>query len=269
MKFATRKLRSPLKWHGGKAYLARRIIEFFPDHETYVEPFAGGLNVLLNKRPSAVEVAGDLNVGLMNFYRVLTGGTDRLRRLLEMLPYSQGTFDAATELMADPTPLKWATGFLVRNRMSRGGMGKTFAWSDRLRGGLPGDLNAWHTILDELPALAERLAKVYFVEGDYSVVLGSFDSPKSLFYCDPPYLHETRTAKAVYDHEMHADRHSELLERLDRLEGHVVLSGYPSRLYDERLKHWGRFQFDMPNHAGQGRQKQRRTEVIWIKGASQ
>ena len=50
----TAKLRPAVKRHGGKAYLARRIIARFPGHETYVEPFAGGPSVLLNKPPAAL-----------------------------------------------------------------------------------------------------------------------------------------------------------------------------------------------------------------------
>ena len=34
-------LRPPVKWHGGKHYVARRICELFPAHHTYVEPFGG------------------------------------------------------------------------------------------------------------------------------------------------------------------------------------------------------------------------------------
>ena len=41
----------PLKWHGGKNYLARIIVEMMPSHIHYVEPFAGGLAVLLAKNP--------------------------------------------------------------------------------------------------------------------------------------------------------------------------------------------------------------------------
>ena len=40
-------LTQPLKWHGGKYYLAKRIIEEFPTHVHYVEPYFGGGSVLL------------------------------------------------------------------------------------------------------------------------------------------------------------------------------------------------------------------------------
>jgi DNA adenine methylase len=56
-------MRPAVKRHGGKHYLARRIIARLPGHRAYVEPFAGGLSVLINKRPCPIEVAGDLHPG--------------------------------------------------------------------------------------------------------------------------------------------------------------------------------------------------------------
>jgi DNA adenine methylase len=58
--------------------------------------------------------------------------------------------------------------------------------------------------------------------------------------------------------------HSRLLETITRCRGMVVVSGYPHPLYDKALAGWDRIEFDMPNHAGQGRSKQRRTEVLWL-----
>jgi DNA adenine methylase len=43
----------------------------------------------------------------------------------------------------------------------------------------------------------------------------------------------------------------------------VILSGYPSPLYDEALAGWSRLTLDMPNHAAGGRDKRRMTEVLW------
>jgi len=47
----TSPLTQPLKWYGGKHYLAQRIIDRMPRHLHYVEPFGGGLAVLLAKDP--------------------------------------------------------------------------------------------------------------------------------------------------------------------------------------------------------------------------
>jgi DNA adenine methylase len=88
----TAKLRPAVKRHGGKAYLARRIIARFPGHETYVEPFAGGLSVLLNKPPARTEVAGDLDAALVQFYVCLRDHTAELINRLRLIAYTAKSF---------------------------------------------------------------------------------------------------------------------------------------------------------------------------------
>jgi DNA adenine methylase len=79
-----------------------------------------------------------------------------------------------------------------------------------------------------------------------------------LVYCDPPYLHHTRTSSRRYRFEYGEKDHIELLELLKRLPCSVMLSGYPSRLYDELLTGWKSLELQVMNHAGV------RTEKIWF-----
>lgn len=237
-------------------------------HRVYTEPFAGGLNVLLNKRPAGREVAGDLNAGLINFWAVLRCRPGWLLDEVATLDYSRLNFGAALSWLSAPSGLLRAAGFLARNRFSRGGLGETFAWSDRLRGGRPGDANAWDTIRAELPAIAERVRDVEFRCCDALDLIRSCDGPDTLHYCDPPYLHETRTVRDAYAHEMTAARHAGLLAALNACRGAVLLSGYRSPLYDRELAGWTRHEFDLPNHSGQGRTKQRRVECVWVRPAT-
>jgi DNA adenine methylase len=274
LKTATRKLRPPIKRHGGKAYLARRIVALMPPHRTYVEPYLGGGSVLLNKPPAEREVAGDVDAGLMGFWSVLAADGATLADHLSAIAYSGSAFEHALEnrlygrtVLFDESPpsaeMVRAINFLVRNRFSRGGLGKTFAWSDRLRGGQPGDANAWETIRAELPAIAERVKNVEFHCCDALQLIRANDGPDTLFYCDPPYLHETRTVRDAYEHEMDRAAHEALLATLILCRGKVMLSGYRNALYDEALTGWRRVEFDMPNHSGQGKTKQRRVECLW------
>jgi DNA adenine methylase len=267
MTMATPKfLRPAVKTHGGKRYLARRIVARLPPHRVYVEPFAGGLSVLLNKPPAEVEVANDRNAALMAFYGVLR---DRPGELLDRLAghaYDRPTFAWSQAEGEAGDEVDAAARFLARNRMSRGGLGRDFAWSERLRGGRPGDLNAWETIKAELPRIAARLARVELRCRDALEVIREFDGPDTLFYLDPPYLPETRTALGTYAHEMGRADHVRLLEAIVRCRGMVAISGYPSPLYDDALRGWKRVPFDMACHAGQGRSKGRRVEVLWLRG---
>jgi DNA adenine methylase len=244
--------------------LARRILARLPDHRAYVEPFAGGLSVLLNKPPTAVEIAGDLNAGLVGFYRMLKGWPEELLARVRPLQYDAATFAWSLGPADGDDELGAAVRFLVRNRFSRGGLGRNFAWSDRLRGGRPGDLNAWETTKSELLRIARRLARVELRCQDAVEVIRETDGPGTLFYLDPPYLHGTRTAREVYDHEMGEAQHARLLETVVRCRGTVAISGYAHPLYDEALAGWERIEFDMPNHSSQARSKERRVEVLWL-----
>lgn len=274
MECATRKIRSPLKWHGGKSYLARRIISLFPPHSTYIEPYFGGGSVLLNKTPCDLEITGDLNAGLILMWRTLRDQGFLVADELRKTPYSSKSFAVAEEVLKrspEPRDIPVSCAFIVRNRMSRGGMGKDFAWSDRLRGKrrprgpVPGEINSWETFIEsDLPAAVERVRSVGFQIASANALIHNFkDTPGTVIYCDPPYLHETRTAKKVYDFEMSRDDHEAMLLEVAETTAKVFVSGYRSTLYDEALSDWTRHEFDMPNHSGQGKSKQRRVECVW------
>ncbi len=62
---------SILNWVGGKSQSARKLVELFPEHDCYLEPFAGGLWCLFQKQPSKVEIINDINEELINFYRII------------------------------------------------------------------------------------------------------------------------------------------------------------------------------------------------------
>lgn len=264
MKHATRKLRPPIKTHGGKSYLARRIISLFPRHRLYCEPYLGGGSILLNKPPSLREVAGDLDAKLIEMWWSLQGtNAAPFLGALGELPYDEATFQTAKKWLDSSFGPQRAVGYVVRNRFSRGGMGNDFAWSDRLRGGQAGDVNAWQTILGELPAVVDRVKSVEFNCCDGTQLIRSCESPTTLIYADPPYLHETRTATKIYNHEMTYEDHEQLVKLLYTTPSIVFISGYKNDLYMDILKGWRLLTFSMPNHSGQGKTKERRTECVW------
>jgi DNA adenine methylase len=271
----------PLKWHGGKHYLARRIVGLMPPHLHYVEPFAGGLAVLLARDPDdrrlwlsatsdqrgVSEVANDLHGRLTNFWRVLQGEDTfaRFRRAVAAVPLSRPEWGEAHRHTAGPDPVADAVAFFVDCRQSRSGLmtGFTPLTRGRTRRGMNGNVSEWLSAVDGLPEVHARLRRVAVENLPALELIPREDSPATLFYCDPPYLHETRSATGAYAHEMSEADHRALLDVLRRCQGKVMLSGYPSRLYDEALASWSRHTFDLPNNAAGGRRKGRETEVLW------
>jgi DNA adenine methylase len=123
--------------------------------------------------------------------------------------------------------------------------------------------SAWLTAVEGLPSVHARLRRVAVLHRPAVEVIRQQDGPATLFYCDPPYLHHTRTSRDAYEYEMSAVDHRQLLELLRSVRGKVMLSGYPSTLYDRTLAGWTRHAFELPNNAAGGATKARETEVIW------
>ena len=80
-----------------------------------------------------------------------------------------------------------------------------------------------------------------------------------LVYCDPPYLKHTRKSdRKRYRYDYEESDHEALLALLQTLPCAVMLSGYPSALYDERLPGWRRVSLQVMNQAGVV------TEQVWF-----
>jgi DNA adenine methylase len=260
----------PLKWHGGKHYLAGKIVDLVPPHTHYVEPFAGGLAVLLAKPAEGVsEVVNDLDGRLTNFWRVLQdeGLFARFRRVVEAVPFSEAEWRDAADGQTDPDLVRRAAAFFVRCRQSLAGRMDAFAplSRTRTRRGMNEQASAWLAALDGLPAVHARLSRVAVLCRDAVDVIRSQDGPDTLFYCDPPYFGPTRTTPAVYRHEMSGEDHVRLLKTLARVEGKFLLSGYDNPVYVRAAEKWGWtcHRFDLPNNAAGGPTKRRVEECVW------
>lgn len=265
--------RPPIKIHGGKYYLAPFIIGLFPKNYTeltYCEPFCGGASVFWNKERSASEVLNDLDDGLISIFKALRDEPKEFIARLKRVRYTERTFAMALnrEEKGISDYVDKAVNEFILRRMSRGGLKKTFAWSDRLRGGKPGDVNAWETIMGTLPLLAERLQGTILLHEDFRKVTEVWDEEDSLTYLDPPYLHSTRTASATsaYQHELSIDDHVALLNLVKNARGKVIISGYQSSLYTRMLdkERWRYKKKPMPNHASQSKVKSKRVECVWL-----
>lgn len=275
----------PLKWHGGKGQMAGKIVALMPPRAKnpndpaaddsgwlhYVEPYFGGGSVLLANDPEGIsEVANDLNGSLANFWNVLRCPTEftALQRFLEATPFSEDLFKKIGDDLGGGTPVDRAFRFFVRCRQSLSGRMKGFAGitRNRTRKGMNEQASAWLNCIEGLPAVHERLKRVLIRNVNAVECIKKEDGARTLFYLDPPYLHETRATTGEYAHEMTNEEHARLLMLLSGIKGRFLLSGYRSDLYDDAAKRWGWkcHTFDMPNNSAGGKTKERRTECVWM-----
>ena len=234
-----------LRYHGGKWMLAPWIISHFPVHRIYVEPFGGGGSVLMRKERCYSEVYNDLDQEIVNLFTVVRTRGAELATALELTPFSRDEFRASYEPSTDA--LEQARRTLVRSFQGFGSNAHVIKTGFRSNANRSGTTPAhdWRNYPESITAAIERLRGVTIENKDAMEVMLANDTPETLHYVDPPYVHSTRmegaaTSRGGYRHEMTDQDHRTLAAGLEQLQGAVILSGYHSPLYDELYGHWRR-----------------------------
>jgi len=259
--------RPALRYHGGKFRLAPWIMQFFPPHGCYVEPFGGAAGVLLRKPRAYAEVYNDLDGDIVNFFRVLRdpGMRADLIEACRLTPYAREEFDMAYQPTDDA--LERARRVCVRAAMGFGSAGATkastgFRTDTRRKYGTA--QHNWAAYPEALASIGERFSGVLIENRAAVDVLQAHDGPDVLHFVDPPYVHATRHMrnKGGYRHELDDDGHRRLLEALQAVDGMVVLCGYATDLYDGLLSGWTKHETKARISGGRGTAI--RTEVVWL-----
>lgn len=182
-------VRPAAAYMGGKRNLSRRLAKLIDAHpcETYAEPFVGMGGVFLRRtRRAECEVINDISEDVATFFRILQR---HYVAFMDMLRFQLTTRAGFERLMkVDPvtlTDLERAARFLYLQRLAFGGKvtGRNFGVSPGLSGRF--DVTKLGPRLEELH---ERLAGVIVERLPYGELIARYDSPKTLFYLDPPYF---------------------------------------------------------------------------------
>jgi DNA adenine methylase len=267
-------MRPPIAYHGSKTTIADQIVAAMPAHQHYVEPFAGSLSVLLAKPPAVHETVNDLDGDLMTFWRVLRDHPDELARVCALTPHSRQERHAAVEWINSPASDRVTLPELEVARMvwvclsqGRAGVLRRTGWKYYINPagnssiGMPGYLEAY---VERMAPIAERLHNVSLDARPALDMIRTYGVHEDvLLYVDPPYLGSARSDNPrQYRHEMNKEtEHRELAEALTACRASVVLSGYPSPLYDELYDGWHVSKINTATY--QGGKRGDRTEVLW------
>ncbi|WP_265664989.1 DNA adenine methylase [Verminephrobacter aporrectodeae] len=256
--------RPVLIYHGGKWRIAPWIIQNFPEHQNYVEPFGGGGSVLLRKPRARVEVYNDLDADLVNLFKVIRDRGADLKQALENTPFARGEFAGSYEKSDDP--LERARRTVIRSFMGFGSSSHTNRTTGfrkvSIRLGTTPALT-WANYPDALVLAIERLRGVLIENKDALSLIREMDGQDTMVYADPPYVLSTRDKGLDYHYEMTDDDHRALADCLRHCRSMVVLSGYASDLYDQELyPDWQHLKRKTFTDSGRAR-----TEVLWINPA--
>ena len=210
----------------------------------YVEPFGGSGVVLMNKQPHLNEYYNDTDGDLVNLFRVIRDPDGVVHLWWELIntPVAREEFrDAIAAKKVEyspPNPVKRAAEFVIRCRQRFGGgmTGNAKADSDRSWSttrqsgrGMNDCVSKWLACMLHLPEVHRRFMRVSIDQQDATRCVKQFDTPSTLFYCDPPYV----GCEAYYQGGFGAENHISLAGALNGIQGRAVVSYYPSDKLDE------------------------------------
>ena len=263
-----RRKRIVFGWYGGKFSHLDWLLPLLPEAHHYCEPYAGSGAVLLNRDPSPVETYNDIDGEVVTFFKALREQPAELTRAIALTPFSREEFYRAvhdTERGVDD--LEKARRFYVRARQARTGLAQTATlgrWANcknTSRSGMSGVVSRWLGGVEALEEIGLRLLRVQIENRPAIDVIRLYDSNDTLFYCDPPYLHETRGDSKAYGFEMDEEHHIQLATALHRAQAKVAVSGYRCALMDRLYNGWRRFDAE-ERHAHSI--KKLRQESLWM-----
>lgn len=224
---------SLIAWAGGKGRQINDLLPLIPESRIYVEPFGGGAAILLNKPWTEVEVYNDLDHALVNLFDTIRDRDkfDEFCRMVGLTPYSRAVFEECLTFDGIEDPVKRAAAFYTVINQAIGGkrLARKGDWSRRR------DDNralAWYGKMDDLEAIHQRFKRVQIECRDAIDILQEWDSDETTFYCDPPYILETRGKNKYYAVEPGDDYHIRMVDVMVKLQGAVVLSGYDHPIYE-------------------------------------
>jgi len=196
-----------------------------------------------------VETYNDIDGDVVTFFRVLRDETESLMKAIALTPFSREEYYQAVkgDQLEELSDVERARRFFVRARQTRTGLAQTASlgrWANcknTSRAGMSGVVSRWLGSIDGLSDIAERLLRVQIENRPALNVIKLYDSPDTLFYCDPPYVHSTRGDDKAYGFEMDEREHQALAVVLRGIQGKAAVSGYRCDLMDQSFEGWRRY----------------------------
>jgi DNA adenine methylase len=255
-------------YYGGKFSHLDFLLPLLPTAFThFCEPFGGSAAVLINRPPALLETYNDLDSEVVNFFECLRDHADEIIRAISLTPFSREELVKACASEAGLSKIERARRFFTRARQTRTGLAQTSSegrWAHCVltsRASMAGAVSRWLGSIDGLPQIVQRLQRVQIENAPAIEVIHRYDSPETLFYCDPPYPHEARGDNKAYGFEMTDREHEELAECLHAAEGAVAVSGYRCPLMERLYGDWMRVD---ANSRLCNSSKGERTESVWV-----
>ncbi len=237
------------------------------DATHFCDVYGGSAAVILNLEPYPVETYNDIDSELVNFFETLRGQEQELIKAISLTPFSRAELARACESATGLTALERARRFYIRARQTRTGLAQKSSggrWAHCVltsRAGMAGAVSRWLGSVEGLAEITQRLQRIQIENSPAIEVIRRYDTDRTVFYLDPPYVHATRGDSMAYGYEMTDEQHEVLASVLRNIRGRAIISGYRNDLYDRLFADWRRV--DAPERLCHSVRKPRR-ESAWL-----
>lgn len=186
-----------LAYYGGKSpygynKLCQWIINLLPPpkkHQTYCEPFAGMLGILLNRPKVSAEIANDSSNHITNLWTCLRDQPDELKRRLSLTLLSEHDFQRANRELDQSTGIEQAVNTAILISMSMNHTPYCLDSHFRVKYKPHGMRSEFEVFAELIPAIHKRIKDVRFLNRDALVILDRVKGLEdAVLYCDPPYI---------------------------------------------------------------------------------
>ena len=215
------------------------ILEQFPvnyQDMCYVEPYGGGINLLLQKDKSLTEAINDLDENLLKIYQCLRDEPKEFIKRLNHYKYCEDTFNKIKKKNSGEDYLEQSICEFILKKMSRSELKNSFSNANSL---------TWKQSVQQLYDLSDRLQEVFIFNKDALKIIDIFNFTNCFLYCDPPIIDKK-------SNEEELDKHNKLSQMLKKFKGKIIISGLNSSFYKKTYSNWNLVKESSKN-----------TEVIW------
>lgn len=227
-------INSPFRYAGGKFYARKLIIEHFPKHSHYIEPFAGGASLFFAKNKAEKNWLNDIDEELINCLTIIR---DYPEELISRLNGEKATKERHRYYKIEFTPqtdLDRALRWFYLNRTSYSGIMNIqncfWGYGDK------------YSMRPEnwprnIRQTSEKLRDVKLTSLDFEAVIESSEDEAFLFV-DPPYFNTDQNK--FYTHTFSRNDHMRLCEILKKNNPRLkFLLTYDNNPEIRQLYQWG------------------------------
>jgi DNA adenine methylase len=258
-------------YFGGKQKIAQYIVKEIENiqHNTYHEPFCGGAAVFFAKSERIYknsgnyrEILNDTSDNLINLYRTAKTYPEQFIQMVEATLYSQSDHCKANNILKEPVSysnIDRAWAYYISANCSFGSkVGSTWNAPKKEKNVAKGFQNRKLRLREQL----RRLESAYISCEDALTAIARWDSPTTLFYCDPPYI---GSSLGHYNGYTESD-YQALVDLLDAIKGSYILSNYPQSIKPRSAT--SKVEINTSLCVKKSTDDIERKEILWIKNAS-